>query len=68
VRHPRCYEEHIFVSAKTAETHVQHIHENLGVSTRAAAAMFAMRSGVAATFKTPRQSGGSPIPPLHEKL
>ena len=36
----------LFVSPKTVDTHVQHIYEKLGVSTRAAAAMFAMRSGL----------------------
>ena len=36
----------LFVSPKTVDTHVQHIYEKLGVSTRAAAAMFAMRHGL----------------------
>jgi DNA-binding NarL/FixJ family response regulator len=33
----------LFISARTAEHHVQHIYTKIGVSTRAAAAMFAMQ-------------------------
>lgn len=36
----------LFVSLKTVDTHVQHIYPKLGVSTRAAAAMFAMKHGL----------------------
>jgi len=32
----------LFISARTAEHHVQHIYTKIGASTRAAAAMFAM--------------------------
>ena len=35
--------EQLFISARTAEHHVQHVYTKIGVSTRAAAAMFAMR-------------------------
>jgi DNA-binding NarL/FixJ family response regulator len=34
------------ISARTAEHHVQHIYAKIGVSTRAAAAMFAMQHGL----------------------
>jgi HD-GYP domain-containing protein (c-di-GMP phosphodiesterase class II) len=44
------------VSAKTADTHIQHAYRKMGVSTRAGAALFAMRHGIAA-------SGEFPIPP-----
>jgi len=33
----------LFISSRTAEHHVQHIYTKIGVSTRAGAAMFAMR-------------------------
>lgn len=36
------------VSPKTIDNHVQHIYEKIGVTTRAAAAMFAMQKGIAA--------------------
>jgi len=42
----RAIADALFVSAKTVDTHVQHVYEKLGVSTRAAAAMFAMRNGL----------------------
>jgi DNA-binding NarL/FixJ family response regulator len=32
----------LFISARTAEHHVQHIYTKIGASTRAGAAMFAM--------------------------
>lgn len=38
--------ERLFISRRTAETHVQHIYGKIGVSTRAGAAMFAMRHGL----------------------
>ena len=34
--------EHFTISPRTAEHHVQHIYTKLGVSSRAAAAIFAM--------------------------
>ena len=33
----------LFISPRTAESHVQHIYTKIGMSTRAGAAMFAMR-------------------------
>ncbi|HEY7283236.1 MAG TPA: HD domain-containing phosphohydrolase [Actinomycetota bacterium] len=36
----------LFISPSTAHTHVVHIYEKLGVSTRAAAALFAMEHGL----------------------
>ena len=36
----------LVISARTAEHHVQHIYGKIGVSTRAAAAMFAMQHGL----------------------
>lgn len=33
----------LFISSRTAESHVQHIYTKIGMSTRAGAAMFAMR-------------------------
>ncbi|HXF37268.1 MAG TPA: LuxR C-terminal-related transcriptional regulator, partial [Actinomycetota bacterium] len=38
--------ERLFISRRTAEHHVQHIYAKIGVSTRAAAAMFAMGHGL----------------------
>jgi HD-GYP domain-containing protein (c-di-GMP phosphodiesterase class II) len=38
--------EALVISARTAEHHVQHIYAKIGVSTRAAAAMFAMQHGL----------------------
>ena len=37
------------ISAKTADHHVQHIYTKLGVSTRGAAALFAIEHGILAT-------------------
>ena len=36
----------LVISPRTAEHHVQHIYGQIGVSTRAAAAMFAMQHGL----------------------
>ena len=36
----------LVISQRTAEHHVQHIYAKIGVSTRAAAAMFAMQHGL----------------------
>jgi HD-GYP domain-containing protein (c-di-GMP phosphodiesterase class II) len=38
----------LFISPRTAESHVQHIYAKIGMSTRAGAAMFAMRHGMLA--------------------
>jgi HD-GYP domain-containing protein (c-di-GMP phosphodiesterase class II) len=38
--------ERLFISRRTAETHVQHIYGKIGFATRAGAAMFAMRHGL----------------------
>lgn len=35
--------DRLFISSRTAESHVQHIYTKIGLSTRAGAAMFAMR-------------------------
>ncbi|HEX6331619.1 MAG TPA: HD domain-containing phosphohydrolase [Actinomycetota bacterium] len=42
----RALAEALVISPRTAEHHVQHIYGKLGVSTRAAAAMFAMEHGL----------------------
>ena len=44
----------LFISPRTAESHVQHIYTKIGLSTRAGAAMFAMEHDLIAA------SGGSP--------
>jgi DNA-binding NarL/FixJ family response regulator len=41
------------VSAKTADRHIEHAYRKLGVSTRAAAALFAMEHGLAALGELP---------------
>jgi DNA-binding NarL/FixJ family response regulator len=38
--------ERLSVSARTVSSHVEHIYAKIGVSTRGAAAMFAMRHGL----------------------
>jgi DNA-binding NarL/FixJ family response regulator len=38
--------EELVVSRRTAEHHVQHIYAKIGVSTRAAAALFAVEQGL----------------------
>jgi len=38
--------ERLFISAKTADHHIQHIYTKIGVSTRAAAALWAMQNAV----------------------
>ncbi|MGH2767195.1 MAG: hypothetical protein ACRDKA_15005 [Actinomycetota bacterium] len=35
-----------FISARTAEHHVQHVYTKIGTSTRASAAVFAMQHGL----------------------
>jgi HD-GYP domain-containing protein (c-di-GMP phosphodiesterase class II) len=42
----RAIAEELVVSPRTAEHHVQHVYGKIGVSTRAAAAMFAMEHGL----------------------
>jgi len=37
-----------FISPKTADHHIQHIYNKIGVSTRAAAALWAMQHNVVA--------------------
>jgi len=41
------------VTAKTADTHIQHAYRKMGVSTRAGAALFAMCHGIAASGEFP---------------
>jgi DNA-binding NarL/FixJ family response regulator len=41
------------ISAKTADRHIQHAYAKIGVSTRAAAAVFAMEHGLAAWRELP---------------
>jgi HD-GYP domain-containing protein (c-di-GMP phosphodiesterase class II) len=41
------------ISVKTADSHVQHAYSKIGVSTRAAAAVFAMQHGLAASGELP---------------
>jgi DNA-binding NarL/FixJ family response regulator len=41
------------VSAKTADRHIEHAYRKIGVSTRAAAALFAMEHGLAALGELP---------------
>ena len=38
--------ERLHISAKTADHHIQHIYNKIAVSTRAAAALWAMQNGV----------------------
>jgi DNA-binding CsgD family transcriptional regulator len=38
--------EQLFISPKTADHHIQHVYTKTGVSTRAAAALWAMRNGI----------------------
>jgi DNA-binding NarL/FixJ family response regulator len=48
------------ISVKTAGHHVQHIFEKAGVTTRAAAALFAMQNGLIDLLRDPERV---PIPP-----
>ena len=41
------------ISAKTADSHIQHAYRKLGVSTRAAATLFAMEHGLMASGELP---------------
>ncbi len=41
----------LVISAKTADHHVQHIYTKIGVSTRGAAALFAIEHGIVASAK-----------------
>ena len=41
--------ERLVISAKTADHHVQHIYTKVGVSTRGAAALFAIEHGILTT-------------------
>lgn len=49
------------ISAKTADRHIQNAYAKIGVSTRAAAAVFAMQHGLAAWGELPM--GPGPAPP-----
>jgi len=37
----------LYISAKTADHHIQHVYTKIGVSTRAAAALWAMQHALA---------------------
>jgi len=41
------------ITVKTADTHVQHAYRKIGVSTRAAATLFAMQHGLVASGELP---------------
>ena len=45
-RAPARFDDRLVISAKTADHHVQHIYTKIGVSTRGAAALFAIEHGV----------------------
>jgi DNA-binding CsgD family transcriptional regulator len=45
----RAISERLFISAKTADNHIQHIYTKLGVTNRAAATRWALDHGVVAT-------------------
>jgi DNA-binding NarL/FixJ family response regulator len=56
--------EHLSITPRTAGTHIEHIYTKIGVSSRGAAAMYAMRYGlVAATAEDagPERSGDRPM-------
>jgi DNA-binding NarL/FixJ family response regulator len=38
--------EHLSLAARTVRSHIEHVYTKIGVSTRGAAAMFAMRHGL----------------------
>jgi DNA-binding CsgD family transcriptional regulator len=38
--------EQLYISPKTADHHIEHVYTKIGVSTRAAAALWAMQHGV----------------------
>jgi len=38
--------DRLYISPKTADHHIQHIYDKIGVSTRAAAALWAMQHAV----------------------
>lgn len=40
--------DRLYISAKTADHHIQHVYNKIGVSTRAAAALWAMQNAVVA--------------------
>jgi DNA-binding NarL/FixJ family response regulator len=44
----RAIADQLFISAKTADHHIQHVYTKIGVSTRAAAALWAMQNAVVA--------------------
>ena len=46
------------ISAKTADHHVQNAYRKMGVSTRAAAALFAMQHGLVAWGELPMGAAG----------
>jgi HD-GYP domain-containing protein (c-di-GMP phosphodiesterase class II) len=47
------------ISAKTADRHIQNAYAKIGISTRAAAALFAMQHGLAAWGELPMAGAGS---------
>jgi HD-GYP domain-containing protein (c-di-GMP phosphodiesterase class II) len=47
------------ISAKTADRHIQNAYAKIGISTRAAAALFAMQHGLARWGELPMVGGGS---------
>ena len=52
--------DRLYISPKTADHHIQHIYDKIGVSTRAAAALWAMQHAVVdPTATTPDMTGRS---------
>jgi DNA-binding NarL/FixJ family response regulator len=51
--HPnKAIAQRLVVSPKTVSNHVEHIYAKIGVSTRAAAALFAMQHGLVGSFES----------------
>ena len=49
--------ERLFISAKTADNHIQHIYTKLGVTNRAAATRWALDQGVVEPARSPDLMG-----------
>ena len=64
--------ERLFISRRTAEHHAQHIYAKIGVSTRAAAALFAVQHGLVAPqwvglpMRRPARTAVIVLPTIHQ--
>jgi DNA-binding NarL/FixJ family response regulator len=54
--------QRLVVTPKTAANHIEHIYTKLGVSSRAAATLYATQHGLVGTFEPAELAAGAAVP------